>query len=1817
LGTFNTGNYNVTASQLSSTNFTSRTVNLGSSTITLSTFSSGAINFTLIDGGMVLNAGTSQINFTNSSAGITTSGGALTFYNVAFTSTSAGTRSITGSSTFNNLAITAPAAGVATITFNAQQTINGTLSTTGTAGNRRVFFASATYGISVDLVVNSAPSLTDADFRGLYVRGTAAPISGTRIGNRGECRGITFSTPKTVYWNLAGVRGWAENGWAITSGGSPSTDYFPLPQDTGVVNNASAITTLTTDSAIPYVGNVDFSARTTAFTFSLAPISITCYGNWTNGSGVTYLSSNVITFSGGGTQTITSAGRTFSCPITVDTYGGTVQLADALNIGTNTLTVTNGTFTTNGYTVTAGAISSSNSNVRTINLGASSVALSLSSGLVFNTVTNLTFNAGSSQITISVNTSGTSTVNFGGLTYNNLTFTNASSSTLTVTISGQNTFANLTLAGTSASANIQIFSFLADQIITGTLTCAGASAVQRVFLRSDTLGIQRRLTVNAISATDCDFRDINLDGNASGATPTRAGNCGGNSGINFSTKTVYWNLAGAQNWSATGWADSSGGTPAINNFPLAQDTAVFDEAGAAGTVTLTVAAWNIGTFDASNRSSAMTFSAGAPNPTVYGDWKFGTGVTSSSATGTITFSKNGTQTITSNGVQFGCPITINHPSGTVQLADALSLGATRTLTVTTGTFNAVTYNVTAGLFTLSGTATRTIRMGSGTWTASGVGAVWSVVNNTNLTLVAGTSNIVLSDTSTSARTFDGGTCYYNKLTIGGTTGTSTTTIIGNNIFGELASTKTVAHTILFGGASTQTIGKISVAGTAGNLVTIAGVGNATWNLIIPGPANSGADYLSIAQCAVSTTSPGEFYAGVNSFETFVGSNSGPIFYANTPTPRTLYWVGGTGNWSSTAKWSTSSGGGSGAAIPTSVDAVIFNSASNATAYTATIDAGVAIARCASFTMAGPASGNVTFAGTVPIAFHGNVSFAATRITRTYTGEMNWAGNSSYTFTTNGLTLGSNCTVNGIGSTWTLGFNTDVGFSSAFTVTYGSFSTSASNYSLAALSFVSNSSNVRTINLNGSTLTLGSSIPVTFATSTNLTFTAGTSTITMDASSPSFNGGGQTFYNVTFNNPTSLSATINGANTFNNLTFTGRTSVGISSASFTANQIINGTLSVSAGSGGAFRTLLASNTLGTPRTLDCAAVSLTDVDFRDITIAGAAAPASGTRLGDCKGNTGITFDAGINKYWTLQAGGNWNATAWTSVYSPLSPFGDTYPGSMQFNGSNQYLHFSNNAAFNFDSADFTIECWVNLISVSYVNSLGGRVAQILSNAVGFSGNGWNVQIIGNASGVPTSIEFNSRQGSSQVTVTASVTMPNSTWHHVAVVRAGTVTSIYLNGVSVGSGTLSNQTITSAESLWIGGQNITGYQHWLNGYISNLRVVKGTALYTSNFTPSTTPLTAVSGTSLLLRGTNPLQDISTNNLQLNVIGGAAINSFPLAQDTALFQANTTTLANASTVTVNANYNIGTIDMQARTTSSNTMILATGSTTPTIYGNWINGTGTTLSGTGRITYAGRGAQTIRSEGKTFTQPTTINSLGGSVTLQDAWVTNSGTTNDNPQILAGTFDANGYNVTNAGTATFSPFSSTGALARTIAIGSGTWTFAGTGTMWSVSGSNVTVTGTGTISLTGTGSTKTFTGGGLSYSGITLNQGGSGTLIINNNNTFKTITNSYSATGATTISLGGTTQTLTSPWAATGASGRVLTISGTSAGSPATLIYTGSGSATDSSVNYLNISNVRGYDLTNEWYAGTNSTNSGSLGWYFEFAALASTILGNFFMFF
>jgi hypothetical protein len=165
-------------------------------------------------------------------------------------------------------------------------------------------------------------------------------------------------------------------------------------------------------------------------------------------------------------------------------------------------------------------------------------------------------------------------------------------------------------------------------------------------------------------------------------------------------------------------------------------------------------------------------------------------------------------------------------------------------------------------------------MGSGTWTLTGTGAVWNITNSTNLTFNPSTSTIVLSDTSTTARNFNGFGLTYNNLTIGGTTGTSTLTFTGSNTFNTLSSTKTVAHTILFGASTTNTFTTFNINGTAGNVVTIGTPTANNHTLAKAGGGTVTADYLSISR---STATPTLTWLATNS--TDGGNNSGWYFGA--------------------------------------------------------------------------------------------------------------------------------------------------------------------------------------------------------------------------------------------------------------------------------------------------------------------------------------------------------------------------------------------------------------------------------------------------------------------------------------------------------------------------------------------------------------------------------------------------------------------------------------------------------------------------------------------------------------------------------------------------------------------------------------------------------------------------------------------------------------------------------------------------------------------------------------------------------------------------
>jgi len=523
---------------------------------------------------------------------------------------------------------------------------------------------------------------------------------------------------------------------------------------------------------------------------------------WTGTSGAIF---NFLATTTG--KTVTTNGVTIANTlINFNGVGGEWTLGSAFSTGSN-MAVVSGSFVTNNFNLTSGQFNSNSGNTRSINLGSSTVTLSAAAALTF-TSTSLTFNAGTSQITCS---NASPTFAGGGQTFYNVTFSSAGGGTYN--LSGVNTFNNLTFTSRAATGQRNI-RFFADQTVSGTLTFGTTNtAIRRMSVLTSANDIQQTITLNGTLATlaDVDFKDIATAGTAGAWTGTRLGNGGNNSGITFDApKTVYWNLAGTQSWSATGWATTNNGTPAVNNFPLAQDTATFTEAGAAGTINYDQTWW-VGSIQmadgVSNRTTAFTLATGTQLPIVLKDITLFSSLTLS-GTGAILFWGVSTQTITSAGVTFTQPITIFGSSATVRLNGDLTVGSARTTTLTSGTLDltnngAGNYVLTTGLFSSNNSNTRAITFGTGNITV--------IANNATVFNMATATGFTYTGTPTINLTYSGSTGT-RTIQVGNTAGGTEANALNYNISAG-------SDIVSFGGAATVAYKSINFTGFTGSLAS--------------------------------------------------------------------------------------------------------------------------------------------------------------------------------------------------------------------------------------------------------------------------------------------------------------------------------------------------------------------------------------------------------------------------------------------------------------------------------------------------------------------------------------------------------------------------------------------------------------------------------------------------------------------------------------------------------------------------------------------------------------------------------------------------------------------------------------------------------------------------------------------------------------------------------------------------------------------------------------------------------------------------------------
>jgi hypothetical protein len=269
-----------------------------------------------------------------------------------------------------------------------------------------------------------------------------------------------------------------------------------------------------------------------------------------------------------------------------------------------------------------------------------------------------------------------------------------------------------------------------------------------------------------------------------------------------------------------------------------------------------------------------------------------------------------------------------------------------------------------------------------------------------------------------------------------------------------------------------------------------------------------------------------------------------------------------------------------------------------------------------------------------------------------------------------------------------------------------------------------------------------------------------------------------------------------------------------------------------------------------------------------------------------------------------------------------------------------------------NATWTIEAWIYRTSGSAEQTL------VFLNNGGFSGILFYID---------SSNYLKINDGVTVLAAFSNVSVPVNAWTHIAAVRSGGTTTGYVNGVVAGSNTFTPGTVSSIKI----GEYYSPSFWFFPGFMSNVRVVNGSAVYTSAFTPPTSPLTAIANTSILTCQSNRFKDNSTNNYTVTLNGNVSVQTFSPFPTLTAYAAGTNGGSGYSdgsgdylTVASNANLTLGSSDFTielwwyplAFNSDSEIFTMAgSGGTSRcfAIYSNASNGTLLAFAGTGSTSW------------------------------------------------------------------------------------------------------------------------------------------------------------------------------------------------------------------------------------------------------------------------
>lgn len=557
-------------------------------------------------------------------------------------------------------------------------------------------------------------------------------------------------------------------------------------------------------------------------------------------------------------------------------------------------------------------------------------------------------------------------------------------------------------------------------------------------------------------------------------------------------------------------------------------------------------------------------------------------------------------------------VTYNATSnGSWQMTGAHNTGATATVNLTKGTLDVNGQTCSWGIFNSNNANTRTITLGAAAITMTGSStASWTIGGGASPTVTANTATITLTG---SAAGINLGT----NVTWAGTT----IEITGSGLC-YWGTASTVTNLTRTGTAAKTDTFEIRTNATCTGTFTCTG--NSDINRInLRSNTNGTARTITAATVAITRTDLRDITgAGAGSWDLSAVTGGSGDQGGNTDitfsTPATQTWSGTSGgNWSTNA-WTSR--------VPLPQDDVVISSAFDAS-QTVTAD----MPRLGkSITWSG-ATGSPTwaFSSTTNDIF-GSITLIS-GMTLSGTQGLTLRGRSSHTLTSAGKTFTQAVTIDAPSGTYTLQDAFSSSSSTSLTVTNGGLNSDGNTMTINTLS--STNSNTRSVTLDSSTISITNTSGGTFwsfATTTNLTFSATGSTIVMGsyASTRTFSGGGLTYGTLTYTVAGSVGGLdIVGANTFNTINFSDATNARtLRFTASTTTTVTNWNVS-----GGASRLITISSITAATHTLskDSGTVSSDYLHLTNSIAAGGATWYAGSNSTDNGGNTGWVFGSSVD------------------------------------------------------------------------------------------------------------------------------------------------------------------------------------------------------------------------------------------------------------------------------------------------------------------------------------------------------------------------------------------------------------------------------------------------------------------------------------------------------------------------------------------------------------------------------------------------------------